>query len=525
MTPLSMALEDEVNNTLGAAFFTFICGCVLYGITVSQVYQYFRMYPDDVWSFKATVVLICLLDSLHSAFSIHMMWSWLVKGIGADVTMARVIWSVKAVGYVHVFITLLVQGTYLSRIYLFSRKSVDIGRISSIMIQISCCIGGCLALSAVIAFLIQLQRAEFLLDFASGAKWVLYFAFGVTCVVDIGITVGMCAILTKSRVKVKGVQVATNVVLSKIIIFFISSGLLTTLVSIVYMVLYSSLPDVLLFIGATFSSSKLYANSALAMLNGRRHLRSQLARPYEFELHHSTVHFRSEETSDLSQSISNSNGEKIAAGRFRALYHAVLYYYLVAFACIISSEKKIMVVKRALSFLAPSPLCPISIRSLGTSRSSFARSHLVACIPFDKPFQSTCPLSLLEGMRAVRTHLVMKMVANAQMHNISTQTLLYSVVLYAAPFQSIISFFHPPKPLHEEGLEDYIGKFGTRHSTPFPAPSLPPGIPSISHSPPLSTVFFGSRPIRNIWPQCENKLISSGDSESRFIKLEDATSG
>ncbi|EKM76192.1 hypothetical protein AGABI1DRAFT_108945 [Agaricus bisporus var. burnettii JB137-S8] len=310
MTPLSMALEDEVNNTLGAAFFTFICGCVLYGITLSQVYQYFRMYPDDVWSFKVTVVLICLLDSLHSAFSIHMMWSWLVKGIGADVTMARVIWL------------LVMFTTYLSRIYLVSRKSVDIGRISSIMIQISCCIGGCLALSAVIAFLIQLQRAEFLLDFASGAKWVLYFAFGVTCVVDIGITVGMCAILTKSRVKVKGVQVATNVVLSKIIIFFVSSGLLTTLVSIVYMVLYSSLPDVLLFIGATFSSSKVYANSALAMLNGRRHLRSQLARPYEFELHHSTVHFRSEETSDLSQSISNSNGEKIAAGRFRALSSA-----------------------------------------------------------------------------------------------------------------------------------------------------------------------------------------------------------
>ncbi|XP_006455893.1 hypothetical protein AGABI2DRAFT_145898 [Agaricus bisporus var. bisporus H97] len=248
MTPLSMALEDEVNNTLGAAFFTFICGCVLYGITLSQVYQYFRMYPDDVWSFKAT--------------------RWLSKSL------------------------------------LMSESAKGVSRL------------------LVMFTILDSTRAEFLLDFASGAKWVLYFAFGVTCVVDIGITVGMCAILTKSRVKVKGVQVATNVVLSKIIIFFISSGLLTTLVSIVYMVLYSSLPDVLLFIGATFSSSKLYANSALAMLNGRRHLRSQLARPYEFELHHSTVHFRSEETSDLNQSISNSNGEKIAAGRFRALSDA-----------------------------------------------------------------------------------------------------------------------------------------------------------------------------------------------------------
>ncbi|KAF7760033.1 hypothetical protein Agabi119p4_11728 [Agaricus bisporus var. burnettii] len=317
-----MTLDDEVNNTLGAAFFCFVCGCVLYGITLSQVYQYHRTYPEDAWDLKATAVLICLLDSLHSAFSIHMMWSWLVKGIGADITMARVIWSVKAVGDVYVFMILLVQGTYLSKIYRFSRERLDIG-ITSIMIRIFVIIGGCLALAAVIVFLIELHRMEYLLDFASGAKWILYFAFAVTCVVDIGITVGMCTILTKSRIRVKGVQVATNAVLSKIIIFFISSGLLTTLVAIVYMILYSSIPDTLLFLGATFSFSKLYANSALAMLNGRRHLRSQLAPSYEFELPISALHFRSGETSVSSQSTSNSNnGEKTTAGRFRALSSA-----------------------------------------------------------------------------------------------------------------------------------------------------------------------------------------------------------
>lgn len=109
----------------------------------------------------------------------------------------------------------------------------------------------------------------------------------------------------------------------------------------------------------------------------------------------------------------------------------------------------------------------------------------------------------------------------------SNSTLLHCVVRCSIPANHL--YFPPTQTLlilHEEGLEDCIGKFGTGHSTPFPAPSLPPGMPSISHFPPLSTVFFGSHPIRNIRPQYADKSISSGDSESRFIKLEleDATS-
>ncbi|EKM76191.1 hypothetical protein AGABI1DRAFT_94299 [Agaricus bisporus var. burnettii JB137-S8] len=190
-----MTLDDEVNNTLGAAFFCFVCGCVLYGITLSQVYQYHRTYPEDAWYLKATPTRLSpfrVFDTHDVVLASQRDWSGRYNGS-----------SDLAVGDVHIFVI----------------------------------IGGCLALAAVIVFLIELHRIEFLLDYASGAKWILYFAFAVTCGVDIGITVGMCTILTKSRIRVKGVQVATNAVLSKIIIFFISSGLLTTLVSIVYMVL------------------------------------------------------------------------------------------------------------------------------------------------------------------------------------------------------------------------------------------------------------------------------------------------
>ncbi|XP_006455895.1 hypothetical protein AGABI2DRAFT_180743 [Agaricus bisporus var. bisporus H97] len=290
--PLPTTLDDEVNNTLGAAFFCFVCGCVLYGITLSQVYQYHRTYPEDAWYLKATPTRL----SPFRVFDTH------------DVVLAS---QRDRSGHYNGSSDMAVGDVY-------HHDTVS----NTTVQQIFVIIGGCLALAAVIVFLIELHRMEYLLDFASGAKWVLYFAFAVTCVVDIGVTVGMCTILTKSRIRVKGVQVATNAVLSKIIIFFISSGLLTTLVSIVYMVLYSSLPDVLLFVGATFSSSKLYANSALAMLNGRRHLRSQLAPSCENELPTSALHFRSGETSVSSPSTSDSNGEKTTPGRFRALSNA-----------------------------------------------------------------------------------------------------------------------------------------------------------------------------------------------------------
>ncbi|KAJ3573232.1 hypothetical protein NP233_g2569 [Leucocoprinus birnbaumii] len=319
---MAVDLSDEVSKTLGAAFFTFVGGSVLYGITLSQVNQYYKIYPEDSRILKATVAFVCLEDTLHSAFSIHLMWSWLVKGFGNDISQAPVIWSIKvcAVGYLHVFIMLFVQGVYLSRIYLFTRKSIDFGPIARAITQV---VGGFLALAAVIVFLFELQQAKLLLDFASGAQWVLYFAFGVTCVVDIGITVGMCFVLHKSKIKIKGVRAASNIVLSKIIIFFISSGLLTTIIAVVYMILYSALPDVLLFIGATFSTSKLYANSVLAMLNGRRHLRYELSKPHDIELL-SAMQFQSQSsqgTSTMSTSLSPVE-EKGVNARARSLSDA-----------------------------------------------------------------------------------------------------------------------------------------------------------------------------------------------------------
>ncbi|KAF9443604.1 hypothetical protein P691DRAFT_808715 [Macrolepiota fuliginosa MF-IS2] len=313
-----MSVTDEISRTLGAAFFTFVCGCVLYGVTLSQVYQYFKVYPEDERVLKVAVALICLVDSLHSAFSIHMMWSWTVKGLGDDIASARVIWSIKAVGYLHVFMMLFVQGIYLSRIYIFTRKSVEIGELTSIFVRISTMIGGLLALSAVVVFLIELQKVEVLLDFASGAKWIIYFVFSVTCAIDIGITVGMCFVLNRSKVRIRGVHLASNVVLSKIIIFFISSGLLTTIIAIVYMILYAALPDVLLFVAATFSTSKLYANSVLAMINGRRHLRSEFMRPRDLEL--SEMHFNPRDTgeSSFSMGLSPIREKKLTGKRGRS---------------------------------------------------------------------------------------------------------------------------------------------------------------------------------------------------------------
>ncbi len=90
-TTLPMALEDTVGRTLGAAFFTFVFGCVyvlvvclsrtitdspswsprLYGITLSQVYQYFKMYPGDTRILKSTVSFRCYLGALHLIISVQ----------------------------------------------------------------------------------------------------------------------------------------------------------------------------------------------------------------------------------------------------------------------------------------------------------------------------------------------------------------------------------------------------------------------------------------------------------------------
>ncbi|TFK37447.1 hypothetical protein BDQ12DRAFT_736291 [Crucibulum laeve] len=134
---------------------------------------------------------------------------------------------------------------------------------------------GSLAVAVGVVFLFHLQHVNVVLNFAVGFEYVIYMGFGTTAVIDSSIALAMCIILCKSRAG----SGRTDDVVSRIIRYFVGSGLVTSLASILCLILYVARPDTLLYLSMEFSISRLYANSFLSICNDRRRRLDMLDAP------------------------------------------------------------------------------------------------------------------------------------------------------------------------------------------------------------------------------------------------------
>ncbi|KAF5329826.1 hypothetical protein D9619_009059 [Psilocybe cf. subviscida] len=116
------------------------------------------------------------------------------------------------------------------------------------------------------------QKIQVIHSFAAGFEYIIFLGFGTTALVDCSIAAAMCLILYKSNAG----TAKSESVLESLIQYFIGSGLLTSFASILCIVLYIAQPDTLLYLGMEFSVTRLYANSLLAISNGRSNLRKKL---------------------------------------------------------------------------------------------------------------------------------------------------------------------------------------------------------------------------------------------------------
>ncbi|KJA22397.1 hypothetical protein HYPSUDRAFT_656476 [Hypholoma sublateritium FD-334 SS-4] len=102
-------------------------------------------------------------------------------------------------------------------------------------------------------------------------SFMLYASFGTAVLVDSLIAVSLCILLVRNRTGFK----QTDSVVSRLMLFTINTGLLTSIAAVACFVTYAIWPQRFIFMGIYFALSKLYANSLLASLNARNVLRGQ----------------------------------------------------------------------------------------------------------------------------------------------------------------------------------------------------------------------------------------------------------
>ncbi|PCH44978.1 hypothetical protein WOLCODRAFT_77569 [Wolfiporia cocos MD-104 SS10] len=87
----------ELDETYGAVLVGAFVSAVLYGVTNAQVFVYFRENTNDKLIYKLAVSWLWyeLLDTLHVALGIHMVYFYLITNFSDRSQLAIIVWSFK----------------------------------------------------------------------------------------------------------------------------------------------------------------------------------------------------------------------------------------------------------------------------------------------------------------------------------------------------------------------------------------------------------------------------------------------
>ncbi|CAL1704019.1 unnamed protein product [Somion occarium] len=260
--------EGPTIEELMSGFLIEICiSLILYGITISQVYTYFLNYgQEDSSLLKGGVASVLALETIHTIFTIHMLYVYLITDFGQVAAIGTIVWSAGACVTTGMVIVAIAQGFYIRRIYVLSKQNIALTAITGFLLLLRVSFG--LATSALTYKLGTwgVFRAKV------GPLFTLSTGLALSAAVDLLIASILMYYLHKSRTGFK----ETDHMIHSLMGYAVNTGAITMLVSIAIVLTFVFLKESLLFAGLVQMSSKLYANSFLGTLNARQILRRKI---------------------------------------------------------------------------------------------------------------------------------------------------------------------------------------------------------------------------------------------------------
>ncbi|KAH9927924.1 uncharacterized protein BXZ73DRAFT_102433 [Epithele typhae] len=251
----------------GAVLLGGLCSLFLSGVVFMQIFLYWRIYPTDPRTTKLLVLLIWVLDSLHSAMVCLANWEDLVVNFGRFNTLDVIPWSIACTVALTATTTFIVQMFFVHRVHTLSRGNwyltVPLGLLAL------------LRLAAAIVSTTMMIRLRSYSEFVVLYSSVFSLGLVASFTVDIFITSSMWFYLRQWR---NGIERSDHII-DALTRYSVETGAITTCTTFVSLVCWLSMPDNLIFLGLHLLISKLYANSFLASLNARRGLATKGSAP------------------------------------------------------------------------------------------------------------------------------------------------------------------------------------------------------------------------------------------------------
>jgi len=236
----------------------------MYGVFSAQVIWYYRKYPDDRRFVKIMVAMLWAVESLHIALSFDVVWSYLVtRGGGTQnpLFFYSANWSSIAMIIPAEICVVIVDTFYILRIWKLTNKTKY-----ALLPFIPMAVGSAHAIGCVVVI------SQFP-GFWDVDKSKYYVSMSASCKVltDIAIAGTMSALLVQRQTMITN---RSKFLLKALFVWTLTTGLLTSVFTVVYLVTYITMPSNNVYVGVFLLRTQICGNAMLTSLNTRKALRT-----------------------------------------------------------------------------------------------------------------------------------------------------------------------------------------------------------------------------------------------------------
>ncbi|KAI0633134.1 hypothetical protein C8Q77DRAFT_1158546 [Trametes polyzona] len=216
--------------TLDSTFGSFLLGIyialMLYGISIHQLYRYLlRYYHQDGYTVKAFVIVTFFLETLLTIVSLHACYHYLVANSFKPNSLIQGVWSFDAISLLSGLVISIAQCFFARRVYKLRPKLYPLAAISVLF--------SFAAFALATTASVRNSTASSLINPES---YVLPDALGMGAAVvsDTLTTSVLIVVLRKSRTGLR----QTDLVLERLILYTINTGLLTVIFDVLSVSFY-----------------------------------------------------------------------------------------------------------------------------------------------------------------------------------------------------------------------------------------------------------------------------------------------
>ncbi|KAI0358802.1 hypothetical protein OH77DRAFT_1518095 [Trametes cingulata] len=232
----------------------------LSGAVFMQVALYFQLYQTDRRRIKTLVLLVWLLDLLHSSMVCTANWENLIVHYGDFDALDSIAWSIALTIALTAMTTFIVHCFFIQRIHSLSRGNwyIVAPLITLALLRVG-------AASVTTSEMIKIgDYPRFVAEFS----WVFTLGLAVSSFLDILITVIMCYYIRRGRTAF----VRMSRIIDVLTLYTVENGMITCVATSLSLFFWLFMRSNFAFLGMHLAINKLYANSFLASLNARKSL-------------------------------------------------------------------------------------------------------------------------------------------------------------------------------------------------------------------------------------------------------------